>query len=197
VIVCRKPCTLYDFDLLGVAGVVVAALAAWWVVVAPWRQMWNEYRGLVGVRERTERALQQETAALDRFEQGLAQLGDAVAAEADEVPRAAAYAQLLKRMTDAALDAQLDLLNVSPQPVVARGPYLVSDVKLGGRGRSQDFIRYLDRLAQENPYQALQTCALTRAASPGAPAAPLCDLSWTVRLYLLPAGSSESTGGGG
>jgi Tfp pilus assembly protein PilO len=197
VIVCRKPCTLYDFDVLGAAGLVVVGLAAWWAVVAPWRQLYSEYRRLLEARDNTERVLQQEVAALDRFEQGLAQLEDAVASEADDVPRSAAYAQLLKRMTDAALDAQLELLNVSPQPVVARGPYLVSDVKLGGRGRSQDFIRFLDRLAQENPYQSLQMCSLTRATQPGTPGAPLCDLSWTVRLYLLPGGPSEAVGGGG
>jgi Tfp pilus assembly protein PilO len=196
-IVCRKPCTLYDFDLLGATGLVVIALATWWAVVAPWRQMWSEYSRLAAVRDSTERALQKEVAALDRFEQGLAQLEDAVASEADDVPRSAAYAQLLKRMTDAALDARLDLLDVSPQPIVARGPYLVSDVKLGGRGRSQDFIRFLDRLAQENPYQALQACSLTRAAQPDAQGTPLCELSWTVRLYLLPGGPRDAVGGGG
>ncbi len=196
-IVCRKPCTLYDFDLLGVAGVVVIALAAWWAVMVPWRHMYSDYQRLVVARDNTEQALQQEVAALDRFEQGLAQLEDAVASETDDVPRSTAHAQLLQHMTDAALGAHLELLNVSPQPAVVRGPYLVSDVKLGGRGRSQDFIRFLDRLAQENPYQTLQTCSLTRAAQPGPPQAALCELSWTVRLYLLPDRAGAAPGGGG
>jgi len=197
VIVARKPCTLYDFDLLGIAGLVVVGLATWWAVLAPWRQMWAEYRRLAAARDSTERALQQDVVALDRFEQGLGQLQDAVASEADEVPRSNAYAQLLKRMTDAALDTQLEVLNVSPQPIIQRGPYLVSDVKLGGRGRSQDFVRFLDRLAQENPYQALQTCSLTRNAQSGAPLGPHCDLNCTVRFYLLPGEAGAPAGDGG
>jgi Tfp pilus assembly protein PilO len=197
VIVCRKPWTLYDCDLLGVSGLVVIGLATWWAVVAPWRHMWSEYQGLVQVRERTERALQADVGTLERCEQGLTQLEGAVTALANEVPRSAAYGQLLKRMTDAALDAQIEVLNVSPQPLVTRGPYLVSDVRLGGRGRSQDFVRFLDRLAQDNPYQALQACSLVRAAQPGAPESALCDLTWTVRFYLLPGGPGESAGGGG
>lgn len=195
-IVCRKPCTLYDFDLLGLAGLVVVGLAAWWAVVAPWRQMWSRYAELVDAQEHTERALRQEVAALDGFEQGLAQLEDAVVSEADDVPRSSAYAQLLRRMTDAALDARLELLNVSPQPLVTRGAYVVSDVRLGGRGRSQDFLRFLDRLAQENPCQSLQMCSLTRSGQADTQGSALCELTWTVRLYLLPGEPSESAGGG-
>jgi Tfp pilus assembly protein PilO len=197
VIVCRKPWTLYDFDLLGLAGLVVVGLATWWAVLAPWRHMWNEYRRLSAARDTTARALQEEAAALADCEQNLGQLEGAIAAEANDVPHSAAYARLLKRMTDAALDAQLELLNVSPQPIVQRGPYLVSDVKLGGRGRSQDFIRFLDRLAQENPCQALQACSVTRNAAPAGPLAPVCELSWTVRFYLLPDEPSEAKGGDG
>ena len=49
-IVCKKPCTLYDVDLLGAAGVLALGLAAWWLVVAPWQQMWHDYQALSTAR---------------------------------------------------------------------------------------------------------------------------------------------------
>lgn len=182
-IVCRKPWTLFDFDLLGGAGLVVLGLAAWWAVLAPWRQMWSDYRRLVAARSDAGNRLRQQVTELERFEQGLAQLEEVVASETAHVPRLDGFSQLLQGMTAAAADSQLELLNVSPQPAAASGAYLVSDVQLGGRGGSRDFIRFLDRLARENPYQALQTCSITR---PSQNAQATCDLTWTIRLYLLP-----------
>jgi Tfp pilus assembly protein PilO len=213
-IVCRKPWTLYDVDLLGATGVVVLAVAAWFVVLAPWRSMWGEYRTLVAARTAAEANLRREVTDLEHFETGLAQLEDVVASEAANVPRAEAFARLLRSLTDAAVEAQLELLNVSPLPTTISGAYLVSDIKLGGRGRSQDFIRFLDRLARENPYQYLQTCSImaqkpaladshsplgqapgptpqSSISSPQSGGSAACDLNWTVRLYLLPDAPSE------
>jgi hypothetical protein len=57
-----------------------------------------------------------------------------------------------------------------------------NDVSFSGRGRSLDFARLLDQLARENPYFSLQEFSIK--ASPH-PADPECDLSWTLRLYML------------
>jgi Tfp pilus assembly protein PilO len=156
--------------------------------------MWHDYRRLVADRNGAERKLRDEVAELERFERGLTQLEEAVTAEAAKVPRIDAYSPLLRSLTDAATAAQLELLNVSPQPTTANGAYLVSDIRLGGRGRSQDFIRFLDRLARENPYQSLQTSSITH---PAQSTQATCDLTWTVRPYLLPAAGTTPTGGGG
>jgi Tfp pilus assembly protein PilO len=178
---------------LGGVGLVVLGLAAWWVVFAPWRQMWHDYRRLVADRNYAESKLRDEAAELERFEHGLTQLEELVTSVAAEVPHSDAYSHLLRSLTDAATATQLELLNVSPQPTRANGAYLVSDIRLGGRGRSQDFIRFLDRLARENPYQSLQTCSITH---PAQNAQATCELAWTVRLYLLPAAGTTPTGGG-
>jgi hypothetical protein len=53
--------------------------------------------------------------------------------------------------------------------------------------------RYLTPcLAEANPYQALRTCSITRAANGSD---PTCDLKWTLRLYLLPQEPSPARGG--
>jgi hypothetical protein len=94
-------------------------------------------------------------------------------------------------MTDLAKDAELELINVAPRPAVAEGAYLVSDIEVTSRGRSHDFIRFLDQLALGNPYQALRSCSITHLASSDR---TTCDLTWTVRLYVLPSVASAAGG---
>ena len=53
-IVCRKPWTLYDADLLGAAIVLALGLAAWWLEVVPWQRMWHDYQTLSTARAADE-----------------------------------------------------------------------------------------------------------------------------------------------
>lgn len=190
-IVCRKPYTLYDVDLLGAAGVLALGLAAWWFVVAPWQQMWHDYQALSAARTAATGRLRDDVKELERFEQGLAQLDGLVTADFGDIPRSDSISQLLRKMTDLAKGEQLELLDVTPQPATASGAYWVSDIKVGARGHSRDFMRFLDHLARENPYQSLQTCSISRATQ-GPPG--LCELAWTVRVYLLPPANSKRGG---
>ncbi|MCK4340090.1 MAG: type 4a pilus biogenesis protein PilO [Phycisphaerae bacterium] len=191
-IVCKKPWTLYDVDLIGMVGLAVLGLAAWWLILAPWQETWNEYRELAAARSVAQAGLQQDLLELERFEPGLVELEHVLAAEFREVPRAEAFSRLLRQMTSVAEEANLELLNVVPQPAVTKGAYRVSDVQVDGRGRSRDFIRFLDRLALENPYQSLRTCSISRRATGPE---PTCNLAWTIRLYLLPTEVESEPGG--
>lgn len=191
-IVCKKPIPLYDVDVLGAVGVVVLALATWWLAAAPWQKTWQRHRDMVAKRNTAQARFQVDMAESERFGQELAHLEGVVAAQAAEVPRADALSQLLREMTDVAKQAQLELLNVVPQPATPDGPYQVSDIQVSGRGRSRDFIQFLDQLALGNPYQSLRLCSITR---PGNATQPTCDLSWTVRLYLLPSAPDLGSGG--
>jgi Tfp pilus assembly protein PilO len=188
-IVSRRPWTLYDVDIVGGASVMLLLLAAVWLVVWPWQRTWREYRHAQTARSEAVKRLEDDRLVLDEFEQSLQPLQQAIASQTRQIPYADSFARLLQQLTDVANEAQLQLLTVQPQPIVESGPYLVSDIHLGGRGRSRDFIRFLDRLAQENPYQSLVTCAVDREAGDSQPA---CNLSWTVRLYLLPATSNKT-----
>lgn len=192
-IVSRKLRTFYDVDLLGAGGLALLGLTTWWLVLAPWQQMWHDYCRLVAARATAEARLHGDILELERFEQGLAELGDVVASEICRVPRADSLSQLLHKMTDVAADAQLELLSVTPQPATTDGAHLVaSDIHVASRGRSHDFIRFLDQFAQANPYQSVYSWSITR---PVGGQQPICELSWSVRLYLLPAAALDRSGG--
>ena len=190
-ILCRKPFPIYHVDALGALGVLGLVLAGWWLAVVPWRQTCAGYRELGQRRASLEAELQARSERLDQVQQDLSWLEGVVQAQAVEVPRADSVPQLLREMTDVAKEAQIELLSVVPQPAVAEGAYLVSEIQLAGRGGSRDFIRFLDRLAQRNPFQALTNCAVRRSATAADPA---CELSWTVRLYMLPAVETGAEG---
>lgn len=190
-IVCKRPCTLYDVDLMGLAGLAGLAVAAWFLVIAPWQRLWSEYRAVSEARIAAEAGLQADIRELRAFEQGLAQIEATTTGQVDDVPRAAELATLLRQMTDIAAAERLALLNVAPQPLAREGEYLVTDIEVTARGTSHDFLRFLDRFAQANPHQSLQACTIER--HPEQPD-PTCQLSWMVRLYLLPAASATEGG---
>ncbi len=183
-IVCKKPFTIHDVDLMGLGVLLTLAAAAWPFVIAPYHDMWTNYNTLSAQRSAVESELGRDIEELRRFEQRLGELKDVITAETGAVPTTTALSRLLREMTAIAEESNLDIISVVPQPAVSGGAYLVSDIRVGARGASRDFVRFLDRLAQENPRQSLQACSITRA--PGDDQ-PTCDLNWTLRLYLLPA----------
>jgi hypothetical protein len=188
VILCRKPIPIYDVDALGALALLMLALAGWWLAVAPWRQTCASYLELGQRRAALQSHLQSESRRLDHAGQDLAWLQGIIDTQAVEVPRTDSVPQLLREMTELAQQADIELLSVLPQPVSPEGAYLVSDIQLTGRGRSRSFIRFLDRIAQRNPFQALTSCSVKRA--PGA-ADENCELRWTLRLYMLPAAEAK------
>lgn len=190
-IIARKPWVLYDVDLLGAGTVIALALAACWLTVMPWQRTWARSRELATQHATLQAGLRDDVAELERFEQQLKQLEGVVNTQAAEVPRADSVSDLLRRITDLAKDAELELINVAPRPATVEGAYLVSDIEVTARGRSHDFIRFLDQLAMGNPYQALRSCSITRPASSGR---PTCELVWTIRLYVLPSVASVNGG---
>jgi Tfp pilus assembly protein PilO len=191
VILCRKPFPIYHIDAVGVLGLLALMLAGWWLALAPWRQTCASCRELGQRRATLESELQAQSEKLERAVEDLAWLQGVIDTQVVEEPRADSVPQLLREMTELAGEVQIELLSVVPQPAVPEGAYVVSDIQFTGRGRSPSFIRFLDRLAQQNPFQALTNCSLKRAA--GA-ADETCDLSWTLRLYMLPATAGEGEG---
>jgi Tfp pilus assembly protein PilO len=192
VIVARKPCTIYDVDVIGAVALVAISLAAWWTALAPWQRTWEGYRAATARYAAARASLHVDVRELEHFRERLSQLESVVRARANEVPRVDALPQLLRQMTEIAKDAQIELLSVTPQPAREEGPHWVCDIQVVGRGRSLDLIRFLGRLAEQNPYQSLRACTIVR---PGQAAEPTCDLAWTIRLYMRSPGGPDDTGG--
>ncbi len=175
-----------DIDLMGLGGGALCLILGWWLVVAPWMSTWSDYRAVALRRAEASAGLRDDVHELERFQVGLVQLEDAVTSQSDAVPHATSTSSLLREMTAIAEDCSLKLLSVAPQPAANDGKYVVTDVQVAGRGSSHDFIRFLDRFAQQNPYQALRFCSITRLPDSDSPD---CELAWAVRLYLLPPGT--------
>lgn len=181
-IICRKP-LLYDVDLLGLAGLVLSGLAAWWFVVAPWQDTWARHAEMAARHAATESRLHTQFAALEQAQAALGRISACLAAETGKVPRAAALSALMQEMTDLARTSHLDLLSVAPQPAAREGSYVVTDIVVVARGRSHDLVAFLSRFAERNPHQALRKLSVTR---PPGSTDEACELGWTVRLYTLP-----------
>jgi hypothetical protein len=190
-ILCQRPFTIYHVDVLGALGLLAIALAGWWLAIVPWRQTCSNYRELGRRRAGLEAELQTQAQSLERTQRDLTWLEGVIAAQAVEVPRPDSVPNVLREMTELAQDSKIDLLSLMPQPAAPEGVYVVSDIQATGRGHSRSFIRFLDRLAQRNPFQALTHCSLRRGA--GA-ADESCELSWTLRLYMLPAADAGPGG---
>ncbi len=182
-VICRKPFTIFDVDLAG-AGLLLALIAGgWWFVVRPWSTLWTDYRTMAQHRAVAQDNLQNDLNELERFKTGLASLRETVTNEAQTAPSAESVSSALKELTELAKREQLTLLSVTPQPVANSGDYVCADIRIVGRGQSRDFVHFLDRFADVNPYQSLESCVISRDHRN---TKPECELSWQTRLYLIP-----------
>lgn len=193
-IISRRPIPIFDVDLVGAATIAAVVAAGWWLVLQPLQQTWSDY-GAVALEHRTvQEALQGEIAALEEFRRRVTQYEEVVADHADAVPNAGTVSDLLQEITDLAEASNLEVFTVRPARGTRQGAFTVSDVEVGGRGSSRNFVRFLDELAQRNPYQTLMRCTIRRLPESEGDA---CDLRWTTRLYLLPDAESPLAASGG
>ena len=191
-VICRKPFTLFDVDILGAGALLVLIAGGWWFVINPWSTLWTQYRSMAERRATARANLKSDLHELERFDAGLASLRTTVQEQARIAPSAGSVSGALKELTELAKREHLTLLGVTPQPATQSGDYVCADIRVIGRGQSGDFVRFLDRFSAANPYQSLESCVISRdRRSTDAE----CELSWQTRLYLIPdAPLGESSG---
>jgi Tfp pilus assembly protein PilO len=182
-ILCRKPVVLHHVDALGLAYVGLALAASYFLVLAPWQEVWRTSRALAVRQVAAEQQLARDAAALEQAQAALDRLATAVQSAGAQMPPADGLARVLRELTDTAAATHLDLRSVTPLPAARAGDYVVNDVQVVAAGRCGAFIQFLDQLAVDNPYQSLQHCTLTR---PVGAVEPACELSWVLRFYLTP-----------
>jgi Tfp pilus assembly protein PilO len=190
VIIARRPFTILDVDLLGLIALGVLILAGIWVFALPWQRTWDQYWAAAADRVATEQGIRDYAAKLERYRQELDHLQGIVDDQAQTCPDAGRFTDLLEEIAAIAEQSGIQLVSVTPKPGVPAGSYLASDVEIGGLGTSHDFVRFLDRLAQANPYQTLHRCAIRRAPLSDE---PRCAVNWTMRLYTLPAPEEDAS----
>lgn len=181
-IVCRRPCTIYDVDVIGVAVLVVIALAACFGVIVPASANATEYGALSARTAAAHAKTEQTSERLGALNAEIEMLRSGVADRTRAAPKPNAPTPFLQRVASLARDYDLEISQVLPQPVQEADGYLTTEVRFLGRGTYLNFIRLLDQLARDNPYHTLQDFSIRSAADQGD---PRCALSWTLRLYML------------
>lgn len=181
-IVCRQPCTIYDVDVIGVAALAVVALAICFGVILPAGANATEYQALSARIAAANVKLDQTSVKLQKVNAEISLLDQGVADRKRDAPKPGAQTVFLQRVARLAELCELELVQAVPQATRQADGYLVSDVMFTGRGSCPSFIRLLDHLARENPYHALQYFSIRRKPKDGD---NRCELSWTLRLYML------------
>lgn len=180
-ILLRKPFTLFDVDVLGLLGLLGLGAVAGWLVVQT-AAVQTGLRELQARLRNAEPQRRQQLQKLESLQQELDALRAEVAARQAEAPGADAVAGFVGQIAHLAADTGLDLQNVTPGPIAEENGRLHCDVQVVGRGGSLDFVRFLFQLAARNPYQTLRTFTINR---PAGPEPPICQITWTLRLYMV------------
>lgn len=193
-IVCRRPCKLYDVDVVGLAVLLVVASAAWLGVIRPARAKAAEHRDLAAKIVSAGAAADKTGERLRKVNRQMKLLQSGVAGHIDSAPKPGALAPFLQRVASLAARCELEIIQVVPQPVQVADGYLACAVSFSGRGRSLDFARLIHELSRGNPYFSLQDFSIKSV--PNA-AGGECELSWTLRLHMLGDGAQQLSPAGG
>lgn len=188
-IVCKRPFCIHDIDVVGAGVLGVLVAATWFLAVQPWRATWHEYATLRQQHDEVQTQLQSEIKEVDRYDAGLATLRDEIRDATRNAPTVTDMSQLLRRMTDRARAANVDIRSVVPEPATRSGDYVITDIRVKARGTSRDFVRFLDGFAAENTYHQLRHCALQRSLKS---LDENCEIDAALRFFLLPTVSSTS-----
>lgn len=181
-IVLRRPFTLYDLDLAGVAACLTLGGFGLWLAFGGWPRVWQRYQGLVQEHAVTAGELRQARQAYAEFQRDLENLETLVAQHAANAPHVQARADLLRDLTELALRHQLELRTVIPKALEPGDRCQLADVELGGRGRTHAIIGFLADLGRRHPYQALQTCRISNGSEADR---GICELTCVLRFHLL------------
>jgi len=194
-IVSRKPWTIYDVDVIGIAVLVIVALAACYGVFLPARANATEYRDLSaqlsaanGEIEKTGQRLQQVNAQISTLQEGVTERVRAA-------PRPDSLTPRIQRIASLAREYDVEMTQVLPHPITTAAGNLVADVEFSARGHSLDLIRLLDRLARENPYHTVERMAIDGRCINEQVGDTRCNLKWSLRFYMLPDDAAAPAGG--
>lgn len=181
-IVCGKPCVVYDVDVIGFAAIAAIGLAACYGVVLPATAGASQY-GVLTAQIASAKARTQETNdRLCEANTAIATLEKGVAERTRAAPKPGALTAFMRRVASLAQEFGLQIEQVVPQPAQRAAGYRFAGVHYVARGTSLDFARFLDQLARETPYFVLREFSL-RATESGT--ASGCRIDWTLRLYML------------
>ncbi|GAF79456.1 unnamed protein product, partial [marine sediment metagenome] len=139
-IVCQKPFTIYDVDVIGVTALVVIGMAAWFGLVVPAGADASECRGLSATIAQADTRTEQTAARLREVSAQIERLQAGVTQQTRVAPKSGALTPFVQRVASLAEECDLQIARVLPQPVQTAHGYLIGDVRFSGQGTSLDFV---------------------------------------------------------
>ena len=191
-IVGRKPFSAHSIDLAGLAALIALGSAAYYLGIGPSRAARAAHTAMLAEIGMSEGRLHEMRAELGEVVGDVDRFAAKLASLAGEAPDAGALPSHLGHLSDLAERFDLRLDKVTPRPTESAGQHLRSDIEMVARGRSVDFIHFVNALVRENPYQSVPALSIKQV---GGSDDELCTLSWTVRLYMFPGGWIADRGG--
>lgn len=193
-VVIRRPFVAYDVDCFFGVGLIALAAAVYAFFVVP-AFAEHHARAQQTARIRSDQMLfAGRQQLLQRYAAKTERLREAIASREAIAPRLEDLNNVINAIVSIAADCGLEVTSVVPERSKQPDGREVCDVQLAATSASNDLVRFLDRLAREHPYHALQQLTVTGRKDKDA----LCDLTVRIRLYLLqnaPPAAKEHTDG--
>ena len=116
-IVCRKPCILYDVDVIALTALLAIGLAACFGVVMPAMADASRYQEFAARIKAAKSKTDETREHVQEVSNTIALLERGVDEQARAAPRPGALTGFLRRVATLAQDSQLEIIQVVPQPV--------------------------------------------------------------------------------
>lgn len=181
-IMLRRPFTVYDVDVIGVAAMVGLLVVTYCGMVTPTLEQAGAYQDLANSARQLESGIEVADARLEKATNELSRLRASVTERIASAPTTAAPAKFLNDAGEMAGKFGVHMIQVLPSPTRRVDGRVACDVQIVARGTSLGFVRFLDELHRVHPY--FSTTDLTVRQDPD-PIAGGVQINWTVQLHAL------------
>lgn len=188
IVITRRPVAIYDVDLVG--GLLLVALVVTGIVAfgVPAQQSLKSYNALMAQVRSAEVDAGASGSELRRLQEEIEHAERLLQEQRAAAPTSGDLPGLITQVTQMARDSNLEVLQVTPQTSQPDGRLRSAEAIFVGRGESLDFVRYVAALARTTPNAAMSSFVIRAPADGGRE----CELTWTLRFRVLPAGETGS-----
>ncbi|MFO0840302.1 MAG: hypothetical protein U1D55_17480 [Phycisphaerae bacterium] len=196
-IVLRRPITLFDVDIVGVAA-AAALCGALLAIALPMLSRSGESQRLRGLLAAAQEEERRTASALTALRHQLTDLKTVADQERASIAPVSSLADALAGFAEIARALGIELTQLAPQPAKPDGPLVAVEIRLAAKGSAADCMRLLERMRTQYPWLTFEAFSLESSESGGG----ACQFACTIRWLAQPAetggakSSAAPTGGG-
>ncbi len=187
-IIARRPCLIFDVDLIGLAALLGLAAMAWFVAIRPQQQDARKLAQLALQLDQARLTLQQKRDQLRAVQDQTERLAGLLARGKRTEPPARSMAEHVSLVLAAAGRCGLDVIDFTPTDPSGDDP---AGLTLRCRGTSRAFLEFLRTCARREPRHRIERFAI-RVRGDG-----VCELECVMRFIKPtqpPEPSSDRSG---